>query len=115
MHENLYNDFYVVWLRPKGTHSRAHTATVSTRPCVSKTQTRGSRAHTRPRTRVDVKLSHRLTNCSSYPKEFVRFLIKLWPVLDIIFACCMLEEVPFFLKSTKILHTTEHQQIEFSI
>ena len=29
---------------------RAHTAIMSTRPCVSKTQKRGSRAHTRPRT-----------------------------------------------------------------
>ena len=37
----------------------AHTATMSTRPCVVKTQKRGSRAHTRPRTRVDVKLSHK--------------------------------------------------------
>ena len=39
---------------------RAHTATMSTRPCVRKTQKRGSRAHTRPRRRLDVKLPHKL-------------------------------------------------------
>ena len=63
---------------------------MTTRPCVSKTQKRASRAHTRPRTRVDVKLSHKLY-------EFVRFLIKLWPVLDVIFRMLhvgSMEEVP---------------------
>ena len=47
---------------------------MSTRPCVSKTQKRGSRAHTRPRTRVDVKLSHKL-----YELQFVSKRVRAFP------------------------------------
>ena len=47
---------------------------MSTRPCVSKTQKRGSRAHTRPRTRVDVKLSQKL-----YELQFVSKRVRAFP------------------------------------
>ena len=40
----------------------------------SKTQKRGSRAHTRPRTRVDVKLSHKL-----YELQFVSKRVRAFP------------------------------------
>ena len=46
---------------------------MSTRPCVSKTQKRGSRAHTRPRTRVDVKLSHKLYELQFVSKRVCAF------------------------------------------
>ena len=81
---------------------------MSTHPCVRKTQKRGSRAHTRPRTRVDVKLSHKLYELQFVSKEFVRFLIKLWPVLDVIFRMLHVGGSAswlVFLKSTKIIHT----------
>ena len=47
---------------------------MSTRPCVSKTQKRGSRAHARPRTRVDVKLSQQL-----YESQFVTKRVCAFP------------------------------------
>ena len=65
-----------------------------TRPCVSKTQKRGSRARTRSRTHVDVKLSHKLYELQFISKRVRAFPNKVVARLDVIFACCMSVEVP---------------------
>ena len=89
----------------------AHTATMSTRPCVRKTQKRGSRAHTRPRRRVDVKLSHKL-----YELQFVSKRVRAFPNKVVARFGCNFSHVAYahvggsaswlvFLKSTKIIHT----------
>ena len=63
------------------------------------------------RTRVDVKLSHKLYELQFVSKRvrtIVRFLIKLWPVLDVFFRILHVGGSASWLvllKSTKITHT----------
>ena len=87
------------------TLGRAHTATMSMRPCVSKTQKRGSHAHTRPRTRVDVKLSHKL-----YELQFVSKRVRAFPNKVVARFGCNFSHVAFWRKClvARILEVDEN-------
>ena len=92
---------------------------MSTRPCVSKTQKCGSRAHTRPRRRLDAKLSHKLYELRFVPKRVHAFPNKVVVRFGCNFshvACCRKCLVGVvahqsFLKSTKIIHTIMYMYV----